>query len=202
MLITFEGIDGCGKSTQIDLLKKFLTGKNISHHVFREPGGTGLSEKIRDLLLHENLEMDPVTELLLFSSARSQLIAEKVIPLLKNNDIVILDRFYDSTTAYQGYGRESIEIEQILALNRIASHEIVPDLTFYLRISPEAAAKRTRNAEKDRMENAGTDFFAKVCAGYDAIAEKEKRFIKIDATKTPEAIHQIICDLITRNLDV
>lgn len=200
MLITFEGIDGCGKSTQIELLRNFLSSKNLSHHVFREPGGTKLSEKIRNLLLHESHEMDPVTELLLFSSARSQLIAEKVQPLLSRDEIVILDRFYDSTTAYQGYGRNSLNIEQIHSLNEIASHDVVPDLTFYLRISPEEAAKRTINSEKDRMENAGPDFFEKVCAGYDEMAKLEKRFKVIDATLSPDAIHESISESVINNL--
>lgn len=194
MLISFEGIDGCGKSTQIELLKSYLKNKDISCHVFREPGGTDLSEKIRDLLLHEKGDIHPVSELLLFSAARSQLVAEKMIPLLQKNEIVILDRFYDSTTAYQGYGRSSTDIEQISVLNGIASHQTKPDLTFYLRISPDLAAQRTSGVDKDRMERSGLDFFKRVFAGYDLIAEKEDRFQIIDATMPPDAIHSSIVD--------
>lgn len=194
MLISFEGIDGCGKSTQIELLKSYLNSKDISFQVFREPGGTELSEKIRNLLLHEKGEIHPVSELLLFSAARSQLVAEKVIPLLQKNEVVILDRFYDSTTAYQGYGRSSTEIDQISVLNRIASHHVKPDLTFYLRISPDLAAQRTSGIDKDRMERSGSDFFEKVFAGYDLIAEKEERFQIIDATMPPDVIHNSIVD--------
>lgn len=192
MLISFEGIDGCGKTTQIDLLKKYLEKKNTAFHIFREPGGTVISEKIRNLLLHEMDEMNPVTELLLFSAARSQLLTDKVIPLLENGEMVILDRFYDSTTAYQGYGRGSAGLEQIIELNQLASHGTAPDLTFYLRIDPEAASKRTKGDNKDRMESSGNEFFEKVCSGYDKLAEMEDRFVVIDASQSPEEIHSDI----------
>lgn len=195
MLLSFEGIDGCGKSTQIDLLKDYLNCNNVSFYVFREPGGTEISERIRSLLLHDAKVMDPVTELLLFSAARSQLIREKVVPLLENNQIIILDRFYDSTTAYQGYGRESVDLESIHTLNKIASHSIAPDITFYLKIDPSEAEKRTRNSVKDRMEEAGSSFFTKVSAGYDEISKTEKRFHVIDAAKPPREIHNTIVQI-------
>ena len=197
MLISFEGIDGCGKSTQIELLKNYFSNKKIDLHIFREPGGTELSEEIRSLLLHSTGEMNSVTELLLFSAARSQLIHEKVIPLLKEDKTVILDRFYDSTTAYQGYGRASLPLDEIESINKIASHSVIPDLTFYLRIDPEAASGRTKNLSKDRMEVAGLDFFKKVSSGYDELAKKEKRIKVIDASQTPEKIHRKIVDIIT-----
>lgn len=196
MLITFEGIDGCGKSTQIELLKNYLDTLKVVYVVFREPGGTEISEKIRSLLLHDTGEMDPVTELLLFSAARSQLIREKVIPLLNEKKIVILDRFYDSTTAYQGYGRESADLDSIFSLNRLASHQLTPNITFYLRIKPELAALRTQNTLKDRMERAGTDFFNKVSEGYDELATKEERIFTIDATNSANKIHRQIVELI------
>jgi dTMP kinase len=192
VLITFEGIDGCGKSTQIQLLREYLEIVGIDYHVFREPGGTALSEEIRNLLLHSTGEMDPVTELLLFSAARSQLIAEKVKPLLERGEVVILDRFYDSTTAYQGYGRQSADPEKIMELNRIASHGCVPDITFYLKIDPELAAERTRDGVKDRMERSGDGFFKKVIEGYEKLAEQEKRFVVIDASQSPKAIHDAV----------
>ena len=189
MLISFEGIDGCGKSTQIDLLKQYLITKNLKFSVFREPGGTEVSEKIRSLLLHDSKEMDSVTELLLFSAARSQLIFEKVKPLLLDNEIVILDRFYDSTTAYQGYGRMPEMLDSIHTLNRLASHETIPDITFYLKIDPQLAQERTAEHTKDRMENAGIDFFRMVSNGYDELAKSEHRFVIIDASKSVEEIH-------------
>lgn len=197
MLISFEGIDGCGKSTQIELLKNYFSNKKIDLHIFREPGGTELSEEIRSLLLHSTGEMNSVTELLLFSAARSQLIHEKVKPLLEEDKTVILDRFYDSTTAYQGYGRASLPLGEIESINKIASHSVIPDLTFYLRIDPEAASGRTQNLSKDRMEVAGLDFFRKVSSGYDELAKKEKRIKVIDASQTPEKIHREIVDIIT-----
>lgn len=199
MLITFEGIDGCGKSTQIELLKSYLDGKGISVHIFREPGGTALSEEIRTLLLHSKEEINPVTEMLLFSAARSQLIAEKVKPLLSKNEIVILDRFYDSTTAYQGYGRTSASLEQILSLNETASHGLVPDLTFYLKLSYSESRKRTEKDEKDRMEQSGEEFFKRVIQGFDDLALSESRVISVDALQSTTQIHnQIISYLSAR----
>ncbi len=196
MLISFEGIDGCGKSTQIDLLKKYFENKGIGFSVFREPGGTEISERIRSLLLHETEEMYPVTELLLFSAARSQLIREKVLPLLKEGKIVILDRFYDSTTAYQGYGRKSADLKSIHVLNHLATHHTAPDLTFYLRIDPKEAEKRTAGTLKDRMENSGLKFFTDVSKGYDELAKKEKRIHTIDATLSPKEMHSQIVEII------
>lgn len=192
MLISFEGIDGCGKSTQIELLKEYLSNQNLVFSIFREPGGTVISEKIRALLLHDSNEMNAVTELLLFSAARSQLITEKVIPHLKKGEIVILDRYFDSTTAYQGYGRQSAALNSIKNLNRLASHQAVPDLTFYLKIDPAEAAKRTDKLDKDRMERAGSEFFSRVSSGYDTLAESEPRFFTIDATLKRDVIHKKI----------
>jgi dTMP kinase len=192
VFITFEGIDGSGKSTQIRLLESYLATKDITSHIFREPGGTEISEQIRSLLLHDSEEMDPVTELLLFSSARSQLIAEKVIPLLDNSETVILDRFYDSTVAYQGYGRESAPLRDITQLNRIAAHGRVPDLTFYLRLRVEDAEKRTSSNRKDRMEKSGKDFFQKVSGGFDEISRNEERFKTINANREKSRVHQDI----------
>lgn len=200
MLISFEGIDGCGKSTQINLLREHFDKQGFDYSVFREPGGTEISERIRSLLLHETEEMDPVTELLLFSAARSQLIKEKVLPLLEENRIVILDRFYDSTTAYQGYGRQSVDLESIHILNELATHHTKPDITFYLKIDPKEAKKRTDGNLKDRMENSGEEFFSKVSKGYNELAEKEERIHSIDATLAPEIIHSQIVTIIEKSL--
>ena len=192
MFITFEGIDGSGKSTQIQLLNSYLSTKGIECHIFREPGGTEISERVRSLLLHDIEEMDPVTELLLFSSARSQLIAEKVIPLLNNDETVILDRFYDSTVAYQGYGRQSASLEDIKQLNRIAAHGIVPDLTIYMKLSTEDAELRTASNSKDRMEKAGQDFFERVAKGFDELSKEENRFKTVDASRDKSVVHKDI----------
>jgi dTMP kinase len=192
MLITFEGIDGSGKSTQISLLKDHLSKSGKEVRVLREPGGTDISELIRGMLLNPEIEIDPVTELLLFSSARSQLIAEKVKPLLADGVVVILDRFYDSTTAYQGYGRKSIPIDQVHQINKIASHEIAPDVTFYLRLSLEESAKRTAHMQKDRMEQSGIEFFQNVIKGFDELSKSEDRFVTIDASKNVDEVHNLI----------
>lgn len=192
MFITFEGIDGSGKSTQIELLKDKLLEDDHEVAVFREPGGTKISEQIRSILLDADFDIDPVTELLLFSAARSQLVAEKVLPLQESGTVVILDRFYDSTTAYQGYGRNSVSLKHIQELNEVASHQNEPDLTFYLKISLEEAKKRTEKQRKDRMELSGDDFYRKVIKGFDALSVSEKRFITLDATAPQQEIHEKI----------
>lgn len=192
MLITFEGIDGSGKSTQISLLKENIIESGKRVEVLREPGGTDISELIRGMLLNPEIEIDPVTELLLFSSARSQLIAEKVKPLLQEGIVVILDRFYDSTTAYQGYGRKSLPLDQVHQINRVASHGIAPDITFYLRLSLEESFKRTAHMQKDRMEQSGIEFYENVIKGFDELAEQENRFVSIDASKSVEVVHSDI----------
>lgn len=200
MFITFEGIDGSGKTTQIELLSEKLTEEGYKVSVFREPGGTEISEQIREILLDTKLDIDPVTELLLFSAARSQLIAEKVLPLQKAGTIVILDRFYDSTTAYQGYGRESVALKQIRELNKVASHDNEPDLTFYMKISLEEAQKRTLKQQKDRMELSGDEFYEKVIKGFDALSLTEKRFVTLDATAPQKKIHSKIWEQVSTQL--
>ncbi len=200
MFITFEGIDGSGKSTQIELLRNKLDEAGHKAEVFREPGGVPLSEAIRSILLDPEQEIDPVTELLLFSAARSQLLSEKVIPLLDKGAVVILDRFYDSTTAYQGYGRNSLPLNQIMELNRVASHQRQPDLTFYLRIGLEEAKKRTASARKDRMEQSGDRFYRKVIEGFDKLAATENRFVTLDAILPPEEIHRRVWNQVSGRL--
>lgn len=192
MLISFEGIDGSGKTTQIALLKQKIEETGRSVQVFREPGGTDLSEKIRSILLDSDMDIHPVSEVLLFSAARSQLIAQNVQPLLKQGYTVILDRFYDSTIAYQGYGRACMPIEQLHQINRIASHGLTPDLTFYLRISHEQSKERLAGQPADRMERSGDAFYERVIKGFDDLAQQEPRFLQIDAKQQVDYIHQII----------
>ncbi|MDZ7773335.1 MAG: dTMP kinase [Balneolaceae bacterium] len=189
MFITFEGIDGSGKSTQIDLLRRHLDDAGERVEVFREPGGTILSEQVRSLLLDPDSRINPVTELLLFSAARSQLMSEKVLPLLEEGAFVILDRFFDSTTAYQGYGRNSLPLEEIERINRAASHHRAPDLTFYLAISLEEARSRTEGMEQDRMERSGEAFYRRVIEGFEELARRENRFLRLDATLPPDELH-------------
>lgn len=200
MLISFEGIDGCGKTTQIMLLRERLEKELFPAEVLREPGGTTISEMIRGLLLNPDVEMNSVTELLLFSAARSELISSKVKPLLKRNVIVILDRYYDSTVAYQGFGRGCLPIAQIHSINAIASHGLIPNLTFYLDIDLKEAVNRRKNQANDRMEASGAAFYQRVIDGFRFLASKEKRFKLIDATQTPEEIHKIIWNILKKEL--
>lgn len=191
MFITFEGIDGSGKSTQIERLKKRLEKQGAVVKVFRDPGGPVVSEKVREILLNPDYKIDSVTELLLFSAARSQLMAENVIPTLEKGAVVILDRFYDSTTAYQGYGRESMPLKEIQKINTIASHKRAPDLTIYMKI-PLVEAKNRMAEEKDRMEQSGDEFFEKVIQGFEKIADVEERFFTVDATQPSDQVHSLI----------
>lgn len=201
MFITFEGIDGSGKSTQIKLLQMKLkqTGRRVE--VFREPGGTKVSEMIRKILLDAQQQIDPVAELLLFSAARSQLISEKVIPMLDDGVVVILDRYYDSTTAYQGYGREAADLEEIQRINRIATRDTEPDLTFYMHLNLEEAENRTAEKQKDRMEMSGKEFYQRVIKGFNQLAEKHDRIYRIDSTRPPEEVSELIWKEVSRRLN-
>ncbi len=191
MFITFEGIDGSGKSTQIEKLRGRFEKKGAQVQTFRDPGGPIVSEKVREILLNPDYDIDPVTELLLFSAARSQLIAEKVLPNLEKGRVVILDRFYDSTIAYQGYGRESVPLDEIHKMNQIASHKCKPDLTIYMKVPLQEAKKRMAK-QKDRMEQAGDPFFEKVIRGFNHLAENEERFFTVDATQPADWVHKQI----------
>ncbi|MCC5925471.1 MAG: dTMP kinase [Bacteroidetes bacterium] len=192
MLISFEGIDGSGKTTQISLLKTKIESIGKSVAVFREPGGTELSEQIRSILLDTSMEIHPVSEMLLFSAARSQLIATKVIPTLKDGIVVILDRFYDSTVAYQGYGRSCLPLDKIHSINAVAAHGLVPSLTFYLRVSVELSRQRLKHQLADRMEQSGEKFYQDVIYGFDSISRREPRYRTVDASDSIEQIHQTI----------
>ncbi|WP_138429486.1 dTMP kinase [Fodinibius saliphilus] len=198
MFITFEGIDGSGKSTQIQKLKRRLQQNGVQVKVFRDPGGPVVSEKVRELLLNPDYDIDPVTELLLFSAARSQLMAENVIPSIEEGKTVILDRFYDSTVAYQGYGRQSVGLDEIHMMNRVASHKCEPDLTIYMKL-PLHAAKKRMSKNKDRMEQAGDSFYNKVIQGFNRLAEQEQRIFTVDARLPTEEVHHKIWTLIDRS---
>ena len=188
-IISFEGIEGVGKSTQIELLKKFLENNSKSVEVFREPGSTLSGEKIRDILLDDQYDLSSKTELLLMFSARSELVNKKI-----NNstaDYLLLDRFFDASLAYQGYGR-NLSIELINKLVDFIDCPI-PDLSFLIDISVEEGFARKINDKIDRIESSGYDFFNKVRNGYLEIAKNnEDRFIIINGSKTVDEIHNNI----------
>ena len=204
-LITFEGIDGSGKSTQIQLLEAEFEKLGISYKIFREPGGTKLSEKIRTILLDkENIELYSNAESLLFAAARAQLTAEQIKPAITKGEFVICDRFTDSTIAYQGYGR-GLNINNLELINTIATDGLIPDITFILDIDPQKATERLKTLNPDRMEAAGIDFFKKIRQGYCQIREQnQSRCIVINGEKPQKdiskEIHHIIMERFKKEL--
>lgn len=204
LFITFEGIDFSGKSLQVKKLADRLRRLGRKVDIFREPGGTVISEKIRRILLDKSHgEMHPFTELLLYSAARAQLVQEKILPFLADGKIVICDRFADSSTAYQGYGRD-IPAETIRKAHSIAIGNLKPNITFLLDIEPNLAFRRkTGKRQLDRLESEELDFYRRVQKGYLEIASREKnRFVVIDATRPPEEIQQIIWTETKKKLDI
>lgn len=195
MFITFEGIDFCGKSTQVKLLKEVFEKNKKKVKLIREPGGTHISERIREILLDKkNSGMVSETELLLFSASRAQLIREIIKPHLGMGYYVISDRFHDSLTAYQGYGR-GLSMDFIRKLNDFVIQETLPDITFFLDITLEEVDRRKASLqlfEPDRIESSENNFYFKVREGYLKMCESEKRFIKIDASLQVKTIHNII----------
>ena len=199
MFISFEGIDFSGKSTQIELLKDYLVEHNKKVEILREPGGTEISEKVRNILLdNKNEELFAEAELFLFSASRAQLVREKIRPYLEKGIYVISDRFHDSSTAYQGYGR-GIPLEVVNQIHQLAIGEMIPDLTFFIDIPVGIAKERRKKKSKvklDRIETADTEFYNRVRNGYLEIARREERFKVIEGTQTIETIqNQIISEL-------
>lgn len=192
LFITFEGIDGSGKSTQIRRLRAFLETNGHSVELIREPGGTAIGEKIRSLLLDKsNGEMSFETELLLYEAARAQIVNEKIVPSIRAGKVVVCDRFFDSTTAYQGYAR-GLDLSEINRLNRWATGGLEPDITFLMDLPVTEAMKRMvgRSGGSDRLEVEGSDFMEKVREGYLAILTRNPRMILLDATDSADTIFQ------------
>ncbi len=193
MFISFEGIDCCGKTTQAKLLIEKLQSHSQNVLFLREPGGTTISEKIREILLDKkNLKMIQVSELFLFSASRAQLVTEVIKPALLQSKIVICDRYVDSTTAYQGYGR-GLTIGAVKTINRVATTDVMPKKTFFLDITvQEMLSRRTASkADTDRMEMSGEEFFNRVRSGYHALAKEEpERFVVINAKQPIETVHE------------
>lgn len=195
LFITFEGADGCGKTTQIKLAAEYLKNKGYDVILTREPGAKGLGEQLREILLNYDGIVSDRCESFLFLADRAQHIDTIVVPAVDAGKIVLCDRHIDSTVAYQGYGRGQ-DIEQINKLNMIATNNRKPDLTIVFDIDVETSMSRV-GSEKDRMESSGTEFFNKVRHGYLEIAKQEPQRVRVlDAAKSIEEIHQCVIKLI------
>lgn len=196
--ITFEGIEGSGKSTQIALLANYLTERGMRNVLTREPGGTLIGDQIRRILLDpENRSLDPTAELLLYAASRAQHLREVILPAIANGSIVLCDRFSDATLAYQGYGR-GLDLEMILSLDRFVTAGMRPDLTLLFDIEPATGIARARGRNSSRgleaearFENEELAFHDRVRQGYLMLVAREPDRIRVvDASGTPEAVHE------------
>ena len=201
--ITFEGSEGCGKSTQVKRLTARLERSGVPFLVTREPGGTPIGESIRELLQFapESAAMTPETELLLFEASRAQLVREVIKPALENGKCVIADRFFDSTTVYQGVARK-LESKFLQQLNAFAVGDCVPDITFVLNVDLKTARARMKGPRRpDRMEMESDDFYEQVIEGYCRLAKREsRRMLLIDGTKSPDAVEAEIWKVLSARL--
>jgi dTMP kinase len=197
LFITFEGTEGCGKSTQINVLAARLQDQGQQVLQTREPGGTPLGEAVRNLLQHDEAGagMSPEAELLLFTASRAQLTRERILPAIAKGEIVLCDRFMDSTTVYQGVARQ-IDIQAVAAINRFAVGEARPDLTILIDLPPEVGMARVHarsDGQLDRIEQEAIEFFQAVRAGYLNLAESEaERFLVLDGSASVEVLEQQI----------
>lgn len=196
LFITFEGADGCGKTTQLKLAAQYLTKQGYEVLITREPGANGLGEKLREILLNYDGVVSDRCESFLFLADRAQHIDTIVTPAVENGKIVLCDRHIDSSVAYQGYGRGQ-DVKRIDMLNMIATNNRRPDLTIVFDVDVETSMQRV-GKEKDRMESAGDEFFNRVRNGYLEIAKQEPNRVKIlDATKSIDEINKSVINLIT-----
>ncbi len=196
LFITFEGIDGCGKTTQISLLKQWLESENIIPLMTREPGGCDTAEQIRELVLSPETNVGSSGELLLYLAARAEHVRQTIKPALERKEFVVSDRFYDATFAYQGYGR-GLDLNTMELVNKVATSGLVPDKTFLLDIDVLEGRKRVVSGREalDRLEQNSLDFFERVRQGYLNLAESEpERFVVLDGSGTIENIHEQICE--------
>jgi len=199
--ISFEGIEGCGKTTQIALLSEYLKKRSVPHIITREPGGTAVGEGIRKILLNsETIHLTAASELLLFYASRSQNILEKIKPALERGEMVICDRYYHASMAYQGYGR-GISLDFIRKLTDLVCSPYRPDLTFLLDIEPEVGLARararnhTRTEDEGRFEAEDLEFYNKIRDGYLELASEDERIQLIYADRPIEAVHRHILTL-------
>ena len=198
LFISFEGIDGCGKSTQAKILSEELKNLGYDSTILREPGSSIISEKIRNILLHNHSKkISNKTEALLMAASRAQLVDEVIKVKLKQDIIVIADRYIDSTIAYQGGGR-GLEIKVLHQLNNFATDNLIPDLTFLIDLEPMSAIKRRGSVDLDRIEKIGNNFQEKVREQYLKLARNNKRFILINGEDSVENIHSMILNSVKR----
>lgn len=198
MFITFEGIDGCGKTTQIRLISDFI--KNLKYGIIlvREPGSTPISEKIRQLLLEKDNVMSPEAEAYLYAASRAELVKKVIRPALKEGNIVICDRFLDSSLVYQGIGR-GLGLQAVYELNAMAVGELKPDLTVLLDIDPIVARSRLKG--RDRLENEQLDFYNKVREGYLYLARREPERIKVvDGGRGVKEVFEDVLSIIKKSI--
>lgn len=197
LLITFEGPDGSGKTTQISLLKEYLSSKGYEVIYTREPGGTDISEKIRDIILdNKNSEMSAMCEALLYASSRAQLVHQIIKPALSEGKIVVMDRFVESSIVYQGIGR-SLGTDRIRSINDAATEGLKPDITFMMTIPFEEGLKRKAKQKSfDRLENSGDDFHRRVYEGYMSLADSADYIRVVNADRAVEEIHKDIVNII------
>lgn len=200
-VISFEGIDACGKSSQIALLEQYADAQGIKTYTLREPGATDFGEHIRELILEEKYSLTPLTQTLLFAAARTELIAQKITPLLENkNTWIILDRFYHSSLVYQGYA-QNMGREYIQQIHQHPELSLLPDITFYLQVSVTTACTRKgiRQERGDYFENQGASFLEKLHQGYEMLLENPPpgNFQKINAEDTPAHIHKKIVEILS-----
>ncbi len=206
LFITFEGIEGCGKTTQIKMAGEYLKSRNIPFIMTEEPGGSPLGVKIRKILLNEGpFEICAASEVFLFSAARAQHVKDVILPALKRGDVVLCDRFYDATIAYQGFGR-GFDIDIIQRINAVSTGQLKPNVTFLFDVPAPVGIKRAMNRisqirdvnKEDRFENEEIEFHKKVRAGYLSLADSEsERFRIIDGSKDISAVHRKVCSLIS-----
>ena len=200
LFITFEGGEGCGKSTQARALYRRLSQLAIPTILTHEPGGTLLGKQLNRWLKWEKTDISPLTELLLFNASRSQLVTEVIQPNLEDGKIVVCDRYADSTTAYQSYGR-GLDLEMVKAINNAATQEIKPDLTVLLDISAEAGLARKKAKRQDRFEREDITFHQRVRGGYLKLAADDpQRWLVVDATQSKEKIAEIIWQRVSQLL--
>lgn len=203
MLITFEGVEGSGKTTQVELLSEYLRGKGYNVLKTREPGGTALGEALRRILLQKDLKVLPLAEVLIFMSVRAQHMEEVIMPALARGAVVLCDRFADATHVYQGYGR-GVDFGIISTLNRLVTKGVTPNLTVLLdcEVATGLERKLAKDGGHDRFEEEAVAFHDRIRQGYLKLAEEEpKRFFVVNGRKGVEAIHETVRERVKKLLE-